>query len=621
MRGSLLPESQTNKVSQICSLTCLLALLCAAPAVLAEPYTWNDVPRIVAISDPHGAYDAMVRTLVNAEIIDGDRNWSGDASHLVVTGDLLDRGGDSRKVMDLLMQLEEQAIADGGMVHLLLGNHEVMNLVGDLRYVATGEYAAFAEDESAEERERWFRIFTAQRLSIGEAGAADEAALRVEFDQARPPGFFGHRQAFSGEGIYGQWLMEKPLMVVVNGNAFVHGGLPPLVAELGLDALNEILRSQVSDYVAQIGLLNKAGLMDPALNFYQHAERAESLAVMTTLADEINDALQTIADLTGSTVHGGEGPLWYRGTVGCGTLIEGDRLDAALRAIGAERVIIGHTPTQTRAVLQRHDGRVIEIDTGMLNSAYRGSGHALIIENDELWVASEHTSDLQRVGHHPRRVGFRPGNLTADNLEHFLTNGEIVSSTIDQSGRKIVEINDGGVSISAVFTDDMNRKGMNRELAAYRLDRLLGLDMVPVTIAREIDGDKGSLQFLPTNMRNEQDRVASGRGSDAWCPLPDQWKAMYIFDALIYNPGRPAAKMLYNLENWQLILAGNDDTFGTRRGRPPYLEQVELQLSDDWKRKLSTLDEASFTEALGGVLDKRRIAALVKRRDLLLESN
>ena len=617
MSGPRLTNCQANTGSFLPGLACLLALSFAAPAALSQQYTWHDVPRIVAISDPHGAYDAMVRTLVNAGVIDADGDWSGGETHLVITGDMLDRGADSRKIMDLVMQLESEAQVDGGVVHLLLGNHEVMNLVGDLRYVAPAEYAAFAEDESAEERERWFQIYRAQKSGVIKP---DDVALRAEFDKDRPTGFFGHRQAFSSDGIYGKWLLEKPLIVVINGNAFVHGGLPPLVAELGLDALNEILRSQVSDYVAQIGMLNKAGLMDPALNFYQHAERAESLAVMTTLSDEINDALRTITDLNRSSVHSGDGPLWYRGTVGCGTLIEGARLTDALRAVGADRVVIGHTPTQTREVLQRHDGRVIEIDTGMLSSAYRGSGHALIIEKDELWVASEHTSDLQRVVHHPRRVGFRPGNLTADNLEHFLTHGEIVSSTIDQSGRKIVEVNDGGVTISAVFTEDVNRKGVNRELAAYRLDRLLGLDMVPVTIAREIDGDKGSLQFLPKNMRNEQDRVASGKGSDAWCPLPDQWNAMYIFDALIYNPGRPLTKMLYNLENWQLILAGHDDTFGTRRGRPPYLEQVELNLSDDWKRKLSTLDEASLTEALGGVLDRRRIAALAKRRDQLLDS-
>jgi hypothetical protein len=132
----------------------------------------------------------------------------------------MDRGADSRNIMDLVMQLEEQSVADGGMVHLLLGNHEVMNLVGDLRYVAPDEYAAFADDESPEDRERWFRIFSAQRLSVGESG---EAVLRAEFDKSRPPGFFGHRQAFSSDGKYGAWLMRKPLMVVVNGNAFVHG--------------------------------------------------------------------------------------------------------------------------------------------------------------------------------------------------------------------------------------------------------------------------------------------------------------------------------------------------------------------------------------------------------------
>lgn len=615
MRVPPCPRSRLNGISLQISLVCALALSCVAPSAIADTYSWNDVTRIVAISDPHGAFDAMVRTLENADVIDGDGNWSGADTHLVITGDLMDRGADSRKVMDLVMQLEQQAPADGGMVHLLLGNHEVMNLVGDLRYVAPGEYAAFAEDESAADRERWFRIFSSARPG------ADEVSLRAEFDRDRPPGFFGHRRAFGSEGRYGAWLLTKPLVVVVNGNAFVHGGLPPLVAELGLETLNDTLRSQVSDYVANLGLLNEAGLFDPVLDFYRHPEHAKSLAATTALSDELRRALQSITNLAGSSVHGPEGPLWYRGNIGCSTLIEGDRLTAALHAIGAERVIIGHTPTQTRRVLQKHDGRVIEIDTGMLNSAYRGSGHALIIEQNELWVASETTADLQRVSRHPRRVGYRPRNLSAENLEYLLANGEIVSTSTDDRKRTIVEVSDGSVTVSAVFTEDMNRKGLNRELAAYRLDRLIELDMVPVTVAREIDGDKGSLQLVPANMRNEQERAAIGSGSGAWCPLGDQWNTMYIFDALISNPGRQPTSTLYNLENWQLILAGNDGTFGTRKGLPPYLQQVELKLTEEWKRKLSGLDEAILTEALGGALDKRRIAAIVKRRDQLLEGD
>lgn len=618
MRGSLHPQAPARQFSRIGGLVCLLGVLCVAPAAFAQQYRWDDVPRIVAISDPHGAYDAMVRTLQNADVIDGDGNWSGGDSHLVITGDMMDRGADSRKVMDLVMHLEEQAPAAGGMVHLLLGNHEVMNLVGDLRYVAPGEYAAFAEDESPEERERWFRIFSAQRLNIGNSA---EALLRTEFNKQRPPGFFGHREAFSSEGKYGRWLMEKPLMVVVNSNAFVHGGMPPLVAEFGLEGLNDTLGSQVSEYVAQVGVLNEAGLMDPGLSFYEHKKHAESLAVMTTLSDAVNTALQTIVELNGSPVHGGRGPLWYRGTVGCGTLIEGDRLTAALQAVGAERVIIGHTPTQTRQVLARHDGRVIEIDTGMLSAAYRGSGHALIIENGELWVASEKTTDLTRVVQHPRRVGYRPGNLSAANLEYLLTHGEILTTSTDLAGRTIVELRGDNTTISAVFSEDENRAGLNPELAAYRLDRLLNLDMVPVTVAREVDGEKGSLQFMPENTRTELYRTKSGGGHDAWCPLPEQWGAMYVYDALVYNPGRAQTSMVYNLENWQLMLNNNGNTFGTKRGRPPYLREAPLTVNSFWKEALARLDDETLAANLGDVLDQRRINALAKRRDLLLQSN
>ncbi len=615
MKQALFLHPGINKISKAFGLAYLLALSCAPSSAGAAQYTWSDVPRIVAISDPHGAYEAMVKTLKNAEVIDGDRNWSGGDTHLVITGDLLDRGADSRQVMDLVMQLEAQANADDGMVHLLLGNHEVMNLVGDLRYVAVGEYAAFAEDESAEERERWFRIFVAQRLSIGKP---DEAALRVEFNKDRPPGFFGHRQAFSSEGKYGQWLMEKPLMVVVNGNAFVHGGMPPLVTELGLSGLNEILGSQVSDYVAQIDVLNEAGLLDPAMSFYKHAELVKSLRSVSSLSEEIRNALHTISELNDSSVHGNKSPLWYRGTVGCSALIEGDRLGDALRAVGAERVVIGHTPTQTRQVLSRHDGRVIEIDTGMLKLAYRGSGNALIIENGDLWVANEQTADLTRVVEHPRRVGFRPDNLSEANLEYLLVHGEILSPRSEKGGRKVVEVRIEDTVISAVFNADENSKGLNPELAAYRLDRLLNLGMVPVTVAREVDGEKGSLQFVPGNTRTEKYRTANGGGSGAWCPLPDQWGAMYVYDTLVYNRGRGKSSMLYNLENWQLILPNNSNSFDARRGRPPYLKKIRLQVNSYWNKALSSLDDETLAETFGDILDERRIKALAKRRDLLL---
>jgi hypothetical protein len=120
---------------------------------LSDDWQFSDINRVVAVSDIHGAYDALVATFQEAGIIDNDLHWSGAETHLVITGDLLDRGPDSRQVMDLIMRLEREAEIAGGQVHQLLGNHEVMNLNGDVRYVSDEEYAAFSGDESAQERD------------------------------------------------------------------------------------------------------------------------------------------------------------------------------------------------------------------------------------------------------------------------------------------------------------------------------------------------------------------------------------------------------------------------------------------------------------------------------------
>ena len=106
--------------------------LLVQPQAVAADWRFTGVERVVAVSDVHGAYDAMITTLTKAGVLNEEQSWGGGATHLVITGDILDRGPDSRKVMDLLMRIEGEALDAGGRVHLLLGNHEVMNLVGDL---------------------------------------------------------------------------------------------------------------------------------------------------------------------------------------------------------------------------------------------------------------------------------------------------------------------------------------------------------------------------------------------------------------------------------------------------------------------------------------------------------
>src|SRR5688572_28492471 len=87
--------------------------------------------RVVAIGDVHGAHDQFVAILRAAGLIDGRSRWRGGRAILIQTGDVFDRGTDSRKSVDLLRRLERDARSAGGRVIALMGNHEVMRLVGD----------------------------------------------------------------------------------------------------------------------------------------------------------------------------------------------------------------------------------------------------------------------------------------------------------------------------------------------------------------------------------------------------------------------------------------------------------------------------------------------------------
>src|SRR5262245_39148669 len=95
---------------------------------------------VTAIGDVHGDLKTFRALLLKLGLIDGEERWAGGETHLVQTGDLLDRGPGSRQVLDLLMRLQEEAPASGGQVVVVLGNHEAMNVYGDLRYATREEF-------------------------------------------------------------------------------------------------------------------------------------------------------------------------------------------------------------------------------------------------------------------------------------------------------------------------------------------------------------------------------------------------------------------------------------------------------------------------------------------------
>jgi hypothetical protein len=100
-----------------------------------EKTEFSGVDKMYIVSDIEGNFAAFRKILMAGAVIDSNYNWTFGTGHLVLTGDFVDRGSQVTEVLWLIYALEEKAKAAGGYVHYILGNHEIMNMNGDLRYL------------------------------------------------------------------------------------------------------------------------------------------------------------------------------------------------------------------------------------------------------------------------------------------------------------------------------------------------------------------------------------------------------------------------------------------------------------------------------------------------------
>jgi len=325
-----------------------------------------------------------------------------------------------------------------------------------------------------------------------------------------------------------------------------------------------------------------------------------------------------LIDLSKSPLYTAIGPTWYRGTATCSALVEGDVLAGAFARIDASRVVMGHTSTITRQVQQRMGGRTVEIDTGMLKEEYNGSGNALIIEGDKLTVANQDgRSDLSPV-EHPILVGHESIPLDDDGLATVLSQGNLVELKIEGESRRFVEVTSGDLTVFAHFRESQDDH-FAPELAAYRLDRMLGLGMVPVTTRREVDGKSGTLQLVPATSVTDAELSAMNTSVGAPCSLDKQAAAMRVFDALIDNSARTPSTMLYDPEDLLLILVDHGGAFATVG--PGHVAHAEVTAGKQWRTALRGLDDDALRAELGDVLDEQQLAELKQRRDALLDNS
>jgi hypothetical protein len=309
----------------------------ASPGSVCDLHTDD---RVVAVGDIHGAFDQFTAILREAGLIDGRRRWIGGAATLVQLGDILDRGSDSKQVIDLLRKLSDEAAKAGGRVHALLGNHETMRMMGDYRYVSRGEYAAFRSPDAEMLRDRYYTLAAANGLKQAQAAGAtfDESAFRKTFLAGTPLGYVEMQLAFAATGDHGRWLRDRDVMVRINGVVFVHGGTSRTMAALGCETINARARAELAALVPGARIPDDALVADP------------------------------------------NGPLWYRGLVDEASPVPSQEVTAILQTLSARAIVVGHTSVPTHKILVSQEGRVVQVDTGMLGGTFYPGGVPAALE-------------------------------------------------------------------------------------------------------------------------------------------------------------------------------------------------------------------------------------------------
>src|SRR5580700_9079752 len=242
-----------------------VGLASAGPAKIPTEHT----EAVVAIGDVHGDFDDFVAILQRVGLIDAQQHWTGGKATLVQVGDLLDRGPKPRDVMDLLMTLEKEAPQAGGQVVSLLGNHEVMNIMGDLRYVTPVNFASFADSNSEERQKAAYQAYVKWRSSHMALFA--ELAQPMELTEGEwmarhPAGYVEQRDAYTPNGIYGKWLREHSALADIGGVIFLHGGISPNVAKMKLDGINARIRDEIKQFDSAKQFLQEADIILPFFN-------------------------------------------------------------------------------------------------------------------------------------------------------------------------------------------------------------------------------------------------------------------------------------------------------------------------------------------------------------------
>jgi hypothetical protein len=580
-------------------ITALLAYSADTPCI------WTGVEKIIAIGDLHGDYNNFVQILKGTSLVDEELRWAAGKTHLVQTGDILDRGTEARKCLDLLMRLEKEAASVGGMVHVLLGNHEEMNITGISlnypSYVPVEQFVSFIPEKFRKAREEDYIA----HLPDDEKARAKAQGLDLSSDKVRSywTNLIRNDNASKDAYIdgfnetYGNWLVQKNAVIKINDIIFCHGGISLKYSTWKIQDINSSLRGE--------------------LKFFQGRRR---------IPHDLPRAFKP------EMVYAQDSPLWYRGLAQMDQKSSEKEIEQILANLKARAMIVGHTVYQSGGSspivpdlnnISRFQGRVYIIDTG-ISSVYGGILSALIVEDDTVTLWEPRGEKVTQVPAEARPEDQSPPS--PQDIEGFLKTAAILAVRKDTlAGRTApwqIKLEDNGVTRRAVFKyidrprPDPIPDSCRYEIAAYKLSVYLGLSFVPPVVGREIEGLSGSLQlFVEDAIREREIREKHLRPPDAKT-FDQDMDNLKVFENLVYESCTNEEDTLIRRADWKVFRVDFNQAFEPKNET---VRGCEIQrCSRRLYGKLNGWNDAEVAALLSPYLNEEETRALMARKNLIL---
>ena len=358
----------------------LTALFVIGAAISGTPcVSANDAPRVVVLGEVQGAYESAVKTLLAVGLVDDRLRWSGGNAILIQTGDLLDDGIRVRDVMDLFMQLQEEAEAAGGQVIVLLGNHEALNILGMRGSVNYETYQTFADENSAARQAEACEAHVGWLNDRAKALKSDPKEYgeqdRADWLAAHPPGYVEYVEAMGPDGRYGSWLRKQPAVVEIDGRLFIHGGISPALKSQDVDAINRKVAEEIELLSGYYSVMLEQGMIDQLATAEDMSRvigneikflNSQSPRKLDKKRVELVTGLQDFRHQWGKWyLVRQDGPVWFKGATEWDEAENGAEMAEMLDAIGVSTMITGQSAGGRGKIEARFEGRVLLTSVGM----------------------------------------------------------------------------------------------------------------------------------------------------------------------------------------------------------------------------------------------------------------